>query len=275
MPGFPDGHFYSPVIDAEDLRRRADALWRPDPPIPPGVDLGPERQKEFLEQARSVAGDYAYRGAEAKEGAPHEFREGNGLFESLDARALYCMLRLRAPGKMVEVGCGHSSLLSAHVNSQWLGGKTEIVCIEPYPPDFLEELPPGLSRLIPERVEQTGMEPFLALGPGDFLFIDSSHVSKTGSDVNYLYLEVFPRLAPGVIIHLHDIFIPAEYPRSWVLEEERSWNEQYLLQAMLMHSHAFRVLFGSHYASLFLAEKVQSVFGGAHGGGSFWIEKIL
>jgi hypothetical protein len=176
---------------------------------------------------------------------------------------------------MVEVGCGHSSLLSAHVNTRWLGGKTEILCIEPYPPDFLKELPPGLSRLIPERVEQTGIEPFLALQPGDFLFVDSSHVSKTGSDVNYLYLEVFPRLAPGVIIHLHDIFIPAEYPQSWVLEEQRSWNEQYLLQAMLMHSNAFRVLFGSHYASLFLAEQIQSVFGGAHGGGSFWIEKIL
>ena len=116
-------------------------------------------------------------------------------------------------------------------------------------------------------------EPFLGLGPGDFLFIDSSHVSKTGSDVNFLYLEVLPRLAPGVVIHVHDIFMPAEYPQGWVLEEQRSWNEQYLLQALLMYSSAFRVIFGSHLAQLYLAKEVEETFGGPQGGGSFWFEK--
>jgi hypothetical protein len=176
---------------------------------------------------------------------------------------------------MVEVGCGHSSLLSADVNRNYLGLGTEITCIEPYPPDFLQEPLPGISRLISERVEEVGFEPFLALEKGDILFIDSSHVSKTGSDVNFLYLEVIPRLAKGVLIHIHDIFIPQEYPSDWVLGEERSWNEQYLLRAMLMYSNGFRVLFGSHCATCFFPELVTSVFGGDYGGGSFWIEKLV
>jgi hypothetical protein len=105
------------------------------------------------------------------------------------------------------------------------------------------------------------------------LFIDSSHVSKTGSDVNFLYLEVLPRLAPGVWIHLHDIFLPNDYPREWVLEEERSWNEQYLVQALLMYSRAFAVRFGSACAFHLFPELVESVFGSRLGGGSLWIEK--
>ena len=260
MPGFPDGHFYSPVIDVEDLRRRSEGLWSAKPALPPGVDLALDAQRAFLTDARSVAGEFVYPAAEGTGTAPHQFCDGNGMFESLDARVLYCMLRLRAPRKMIEVGAGHSSLLSADVNRRWLDGRTEIVCIEPYPPAFLHEPPPGIER-------------FLALEPGDFLFIDSSHVSKTGSDVNFLYLEVLPRLAPGVVIHIHDIFIPAEYPQDWVLEEQRSWNEQYLLQALLAYSSAFRVIFGSHCASLLLPDQIESVFGGHYGGGSFWIEK--
>ena len=287
MTGFPDGHFYSPVIDADDLRRRADRLWRPRSGAPPGIDLALDDQRAFLEAARGVAGDYAYPDAcadpnpdaypdgEPTGDAPHQFRDGNGLFEALDSRSLYCMLRMRSPKKMIEVGSGHSSLLAADVNTRWLEGKTEIVCIEPYPPDFLVDPPAGISELIPRRVEEMGVDRFLDLEAGDFLFIDSSHVSKTGSDVNFLYLEVFPRLAPGVVIHIHDVFIPGDYPKEWVLEEGRSWNEQYLLQAMLMYSSAFRVLFGSYCASLFMADQIESVFGGRYGGGSFWIEKIL
>jgi hypothetical protein len=275
MPGFPNGHFYSPVIDSEDLRRRAGELWREKTSLLPGVDLALDTQRAFLEDARLVAGEYDYKASRLAGTGPHEFHDGNGLFESLDSRSLYCMLRGRAPAKMIEVGSGYSSLLSADVNRRFLGGRTEIACIEPYPPDFLSELPAGISELIPKRVEEVGVAPFLALQAGDFLFIDSSHVSKTGSDVNFLYLEVLPRLASGVIVHLHDIFLPDEYPRDWVLEEERSWNEQYLLQALLIHSRAFRVLFASHCASLFLADQVESVFGSRYGGGSFWMEKIL
>ena len=276
MPGFPNGHFYSPVIDAEDLQQREGEIWpaEPEHAEPPGIDLDLEGQRDLLERARPFAADYRYPGTDAERVNPWDFHEGNGLFENLDSRMLYSMLRIRAPRRLVEVGSGHSSLLSADVNRNHLGLDTEITCIEPYPPDFLTEEVPGISRLIPKRVEEVGLQPFLDLQAGDFLFIDSSHVSKTGNDVNFLYLEVIPRLAPGVVIHVHDIFIPEEYPRDWVLGEERSWNEQYLLQALLMFSGGFKVLFGSNCSTCFFPEQVVSVFGGAYGGGSFWIEKL-
>jgi hypothetical protein len=118
---------------------------------------------------------------------------------------------------------------------------------------------------------------FEALESGDILFIDSSHVSKTGSDVNYLYFEVLPRLKPGVKIHIHDIFLPHEYLKEWVLGECRSWNEQYLLRALLMYSSAFSVVFGCAYAMATMADKVKAALshpkGHAFGGGSFWMEK--
>ena len=274
MPTFPAGHFYSPLVDPQDLRRRADHLWGAETRVPLGIDLALDDQWNLLEDARSVAAEFAYPASEEAITSSREFRDNNGVFESLDARILYCILRMRRPRRMVEVGSGHSTLLSADVNTRWLKGRTELICIEPYPPEFLTELPSGVSKLIRERVEEIGIEPFLALKSGDILFIDSSHVSKTGSDVNHLYFEVLPRLAPGVLIHIHDIFMPEEYPRDWVLEEERSWNEQYLLRALLMFSGAFRVVFGSHCASLLLPDQVESVFGAPHGGGSFWIEKI-
>ena len=110
------------------------------------------------------------------------------------------------------------------------------------------------------------------------LFIDSSHVAKTGSDVNHLCFEVLPRLRAGVRIHFHDIFLPSDYPKPWALDENRSWNEQYVVRALLMHSNAFRVLFGSSYAFAAHAEALREALrerdGACYGGGSLWIEKI-
>jgi hypothetical protein len=122
--------------------------------------------------------------------------------------------------------------------------------------------------LVPQRVEKVNLNTFASLQSGDVLFIDSSHVSKAGSDVNFLFFEVLPRVPSAVRIHIHDIFLPGEYPKRWVIEENRSWNEQYVLRALLMYSNAFRVLFGSAYALLKFKDLV------SHGGGSLWIERL-
>jgi len=89
----------------------------------------------------------------------------------------------------------------------------------------------------------------------------------------FLYLQVLPRLAAGVVVHIHDIFIPDEYPEQWVLRERRSWNEQYLVHALLVDSKGFRVLFGSHGASLYLSADVFAAFGQHIGGGSIWVQR--
>ena len=134
-----------------------------------------------------------------------------------------------------------------------------------------------MTELRVERVQCAGLARFLELDDGDVLFIDSSHVAKTGSDVNFLVFEVLPRLRPGVRIHFHDIHLPAEYLPEWVLAENRSWNEQYLVHALLMFSTAFRVLFGSMYAYLKMPALVRAALGDPRGeamiGGSLWIRR--
>jgi len=129
---------------------------------------------------------------------------------------------------MIEVGSGFSSLISAEVNRCHLNGAMEFSCIEPYPRQFLIDGVDGITTLVRKRVEDVEPSFFDRLGDGDVLFIDSSHVSKTGSDVNYLFFDVLPRLRPGVLVHIHDIFLPDEYPKVWAIDDCRSWNEQYM-----------------------------------------------
>jgi SAM-dependent methyltransferase len=203
----------------------------------------------------------------------------NSQFGWLDCRALFVLLMEWKPRRIIEVGSGYSTLLAADVNQRFLDGRTSLTCIEPHPRPFLTHAGglPRMTKLLVERVERVGLAPFAELDDGDVLFIDSSHVAKTGSDVNFLVFEVLPRLRPGVHIHFHDVFLPGEYPHEWVLAENRSWNEQYVIRALLMFSNAFRVLFGSMYASLKLPDLVRAALGDAHGrpmcGGSLWIRR--
>jgi hypothetical protein len=201
------------------------------------------------------------------------FFERNGKFEGLDARMWSCLLRHLRPRRVIEVGSGYTSLLAADVNRRFLGGAAEIACIEPYPPPFLTAGVPGLAEVIERPVQDVPAPFFERLAEGDVLFIDSSHVAKTGSDVNALYFRVLPALARGVVLHVHDVFLPDDYPREWVLGEQRSWNELYVVHALLTYSHGLEVLFGSAYAARFFPELVRRVFGVDCGGGSLWLRK--
>jgi hypothetical protein len=272
---FPPGHFYSPELDHAALARERERVWGGQRlERIPGVDLALDRQRQLLLRAADFAPDYDYPddGADGARG----FSDRNPFFSGLDSRVHFALLRLLQPRRMIEVGSGHSSLLTADVNERFLGGRMDVTCIDPAPQVPLRpnlRTIPGISTVIERRVEHVGLEPFLALQAGDLLFIDSSHVVKTGNDVVFLYLQVLPRLAAGVVVHMHDIFLPDEYPEQWVLREQRSWNEQYLVQALLVDSKGFRVLFGSHSASLFLSADVIATFGQHVGGGSFWIQR--
>src|SRR5205814_10103081 len=122
-----------------------------------------------------------------------------------------------------------------------------LICVEPFPSDFLSKGFPGLKSLVIKEVQQIDLDFFSQLQSGDVLFIDSSHTVKIGGDVNYLFLEVLPRLKLGVIVHVHDILFPLDYRRDWVKEQFRFWNEQYLLQAFLCFNSAFEVLLSTSY----------------------------
>ena len=272
---FPDGHFYSPIVDREEVGRRQSTIW-PERPVALGIDFNDESHERILrEDFPRFIGDYDYPD-ELEESADLElFFSNNSQFGWQDSRALFVMLRSLGPRRIVEVGSGFSSLLMADVNRRFFSGGIDITCIEPYPRPFLEKGIPGISRLVKSVVQDVPLDLFEALEAGDVLFIDSSHVSKTGSDVNYLYFEVLPRLRKGVLIHIHDIFLPAEYLKDWVLGEGRSWNEQYVLRAMLMYSTAFKIVFGCSYAFARFPDLVQQALarpdGAAFAGGSIWL----
>lgn len=276
---FPDGHFYSPVVDVADVQARQQQIWPAQPEVL-GIDWNDGHHRHLLGEVfpRHLPHyDYPERLADGPDLA--QFYTRNSQFSWLDARALFALLREWRPRRLVEVGSGYSTLLIADVNRRFLDSAMQVTCIEPYPRPFLsgERLPAGVSRLERQRVQCVGLAPFLELEAGDVLFIDSSHVAKTGSDVNFLVFEVLPRLAAGVRIHIHDIHLPHDYLKEWVLGENRSWNEQYVIRALLMYSSAFRVLFGCSYAFHampdLVARAVAHPRGIAYGGGSLWLER--
>lgn len=275
----PNGHFYSPVCDPADLKQRAAEIW-PDPPSAClGIDFNDASHLEILRQwfPRHIK-DFDYPEHGAADTELSHFYIQNSQFSWLDARALFVILRELQPRRVIEVGSGYSSLLMADVNRRFLGSRSRIRCIEPYPREFLKRGVAGIDAVLVQRVQDVPLSVFAELEAGDVLFIDSSHVSKTGSDVNYLYFEVLPRLACGVVVHIHDIFLPHDYPRDWVIDENRSWNEQYVLRALLMHSSAFRTLFGCSYAWWRFPQEVIASLGfhdrRGFAGASYWMRRI-
>ena len=183
------------------------------------------------------------------------------------------MIRHFQPRLIIEVGSGFSSLIAAEAIAKSKG--SALICIEPFPQDFLRQGFPGLRSLIEKKVEEIDLEFFSQLSCGDILFIDSSHTVKIRGDVNYLFLELLPRLKPGVIVHVHDIFFPFDYPRDWVMDELRFWSEQYLLQAFLSFNSEFEVLIANHYLAQHYLEDFKVTFPNSPwwGGGSFWMRR--
>jgi predicted O-methyltransferase YrrM len=167
-------------------------------------------------------------------------------FPSLDAAVAYTMVRERKPGRIVEVGSGHSTRVLARA----LGGLGEIVAIDPAPRADIVDLP--AVRVVPSTLQAVSFESFDKLQAGDVLFIDSSHILMPGSDVDILLNRVLPLLPKGALVHIHDIFLPFDYPAIWGW---RAYNEQQGV-ALLLGTGAWRPLFSSVWAERRLAERL-------------------
>ncbi len=235
---FPPGHFYSPMPSEEEVRE-AFARGGFGPPFP-GVDLAESAQRDLL---REFAGYYAAQPFPEQPVPERRFALNNHSYGHFDAIMLYCMLRHLQPRRIIEVGSGFSSAAMLDLNEHVFGGRIHLTFIDPDMArlrPLLREGDDGRVRLIERRVQEVPLEIFNELDDRDVLFIDSSHVSKIGSDVNRLYFDVLPALRRGVRIHIHDVAGNLEYPPEWYAEG-RAWNEQYLLRAFLMYNRAFRI----------------------------------
>jgi hypothetical protein len=261
--------FYTPIPDTSKL---PDRLWD-EPSTLPGVAMNDDRQ---IELAREIFPRYQDEFGQfpLKPGNdPHAYYQDNDFFVGMDAIALHCLVRHNRPQRVVEVGSGFSTRITAQALR--LNGAGELTCIEPYPNPLLLSLP-GIQQLIEKPVQEVPLSLFTSLQAGDILFIDSTHTVKTGSDVNYLVLEVLPRLPAGVLVHFHDIFLPREYPQGWITKTLMFSNEQYLLQAFLAFNSAFEVEFSSAYLTVRDAEMLEERFGGFlrwNEGCSLWLRK--
>jgi SAM-dependent methyltransferase len=262
-------HFYQPIPNTSELPA---TLWQSESKLP-GVEMNDPAQLYLLEEVFPQFRDEYDRFPTAPTARPHEFYFENPMFSGTDALALYCMVRHFQPRRIVEVGSGFSSLVSAQALQK--NGSGGLTCIEPYPSEVLQNGFPGLTKLVPTKVQEVALETFLELEDRDILFIDSSHVVQIGGDVNYLFLEVLPRLAPGVVVQVHDIFLPLHGRKDWVMEQYRFWTEQDLLQAFLAFNSEFEVLLCNSYLSRRYMPQMQETFPNSPwwGGGSFWMQR--
>jgi hypothetical protein len=263
-------HFSQPIPDTRSL---PETLWSRASQLI-GIHMNEPAQLELLHSFLRFHDEYQ-RFPTAPSAERDGFYIGNHLFDGVDALVAYCMVRHFQPRLIIEVGSGFSSLVLGQAAAE--NGNAPLICIEPFPREFLRKGFPGLRTLIEKNVQQIDLEFFSQLDPGDILFIDSSHTVKIGGDVNYLFLEVLPRLKPGVIVQVHDIFLPFEYRRDWVLDEFRFWTEQYLLQAFLTFNSQFEVLLGNYYLSHYHQQQLKEVFPDLPRwiGGSFWMRRKM
>jgi predicted O-methyltransferase YrrM len=241
----PPGHFYSPLPDPSIVDRERDRLYAL-PPVSDGVALNAEGQRHLLEELIPLAAAFDW----PEEQTPgRRFFMKNDFYAYGDALLLFAMIRRFNPRHIIEVGSGFSSALMLDTNDLYCHSQIQLTFIEPYPDRLKCLLRPQdqkTTRLIAAPVQSVSVDLFDQLDANDFLFIDSSHVSKLGSDVNHMLFSVLPRLRPGVIVHVHDIFYPFEYPPAWV-REGRAWNEVYLLRAFLQYNSVFEVLLFNAY----------------------------
>ena len=268
------GHFHSPLPDVEQVREALPRLLDPDVDLSASIDLQLPQQQELLKAFAELYGEFCWK---KNERGKFRFHFEQDFFSPGDAIALYSMLRHFKSKKIIEAGSGFSSALMLDTREHFLAEPLNFTFIEPYP-DRLHALLSQDDRedceLRVEPLEKVSRDIFQALEANDMLFIDSSHVSRVGSDVNTVLFEIMPLLQPGVIVHFHDIFWPFDYPLEWY-EEGRAWNEAYLLRAFLQYNSEWEVLFFSsllaHQCRDYLEENLPAFLDNP--GGSIYLRK--
>ncbi len=237
-----------------------------------GVDFDSGRQLDWVE-AELGAFLEEFRPERGVERPAGQFQLDNGTFESVDAELLYAIVRRFAPARVVELGSGYSSLIIADALAANGGGEHRI--LDPFVSPQVQARPDLAGLVEPLRAQDVPAAVFGSLGDGDVLFVDTSHTVKMGGDVNAIVLDVLPTLAPGVVVHFHDIFLPRDYSRGHVADGH-FWTEQYLLQAFLCGNRDWEVLVGGLSVAEADPERIGRLVASFRPGvrpGSFWIRR--
>jgi hypothetical protein len=266
-------HYYEPLINpVKHLRYPLDR----DRHLP-GIDMNIEGQLEVLKKFK-----YSHELLKlpmSNPGSEGKFYFNNQSFESGDAEYWYDVIRTYKPSRIIEIGSGFSTLIAQEAikknKEENAAYSVEHICIEPYEQPWLEKTG---AKIVRKKVEDLELSLFQSLGPNDVLFIDSSHMVRPQGDVLFEFLEILPLIKSGVLVHVHDIFSPRDYPREWIVNDHKLWNEQYLLEAFLSMNDRFEVIGALNYLSHHHVELFRNacpVFAKEAGRepGSFWMRR--
>ncbi|TVQ75940.1 MAG: class I SAM-dependent methyltransferase [Phycisphaeraceae bacterium] len=253
----PD-HFYADMPKFRTLR--TDSYWCRGFPVDgiPGMDL--DSQRRVLEEWMS--------GYMEELGSTDVYREacqrnGEAGYGPIECQLLHAFVRKNRPGKIVQVGCGVSTAVILGAAEREGGYQPEVVCVEPFPTGFLEEEgKAGRIRLVREGAQKVDLEVLASIPEGGLLFVDSTHTTHVGSEVNRLILEVLPALGPGVYVHFHDIFIPYDYHPAIMRDLLFFGRESTLLHAFLLHNERYRVSVSQYMLNVFDQETMRRFFPG-------------
>lgn len=232
-----------------------------------------DKQMEFVKKCKQYYDELPFH-EEPQEVSRYYF--ANNMYSYADGIFYYFVLRSIEPRKVIEVGSGYTSALLMDVNEKYFSSDVQMYFIEPYT-DRLRRLLRKTDNvyILENKLQDVELEIFESLKAGDILFIDSTHVVKTGSDVNYIFSKILPALQQGVYIHFHDVFYPFEYPRDWVMTG-RAWNEDYMLRSFLQYNNAFEIVLWNNYLinqdPMWFSKYMPLCL--KNSGGSIWLRKI-
>jgi predicted O-methyltransferase YrrM len=270
----PPGDVLSPIHSIAEVKERQKEIYA-IPRTMPGIELNETAQLELFNTLQQFYPEQPF-SAQKSEGRRYWFE--NPAYSYSDAILLYCMIRYLRPRRIIEVGSGYSSAAMLDTDELFFDRSIQFTFIEPQPQllrSLLKEEDLTRVAILETRVQEVDLDRFSELKANDILFVDSSHVSKVGSDVNHIFFKILPALQSGVFVHFHDVFYPFEYPLEWVYEG-RAWNETYLMRAFLQYNNQFEIQLFNTFIDWFHKEKyfhdmplVQK-----NTGGSIWLKKL-
>jgi predicted O-methyltransferase YrrM len=269
-----EGEFYSPLPSIKDVRAKKNEKTDKSHSALLGVDLNQSEQVSLLNDFSQYKDLFPYQKGAIKRTLRYPLTP-NAFFDFPDAINLFCFMKKYQPKRIIEVGSGFSSALMLDVNEHFFNNAIELDFIEPYPErlySLLSDKDKKSVNIHEKKLQDVALSCFEKLESGDILFIDSSHVVKVNSDVNWLFAEVLPRLKNGVLIHFHDIEFPFEYPSRW-LHEGRAWNEAYMLRSFLQYNNVYKIIYWNSYLTVHHKKELDIHFSEYHGGGSIWLKK--
>ena len=272
---FYPGHYYSVIPNIDDIKANEARIWEEsNSPTINDIDLNSEEQLSLLHDISELSGTFNFP-VHKEDGFRYYYQ--NPMYSYTDAIFLSAIIQLKKPSRIIEIGSGYSSAAILDTQDHFLDYTIDLTFIEPYPErlhSLLQQADRKKVTIIEKKLQDIEFSIFDDLKNNDILFIDSSHVLKTGSDLFFLIFNIIPKLNDGVLIHFHDIFYPLGYTKEIVFSG-RNWNESYFLRAFLMNNKDYKILLFSDYLHKFYKEHFSDMsLAYKNTGGNLWIQKI-